>query len=372
MLAHKLSGGQIMNIAAFILALAGSALSMLQPVISIPYLGGGFSILDFLTSNLGKEREFFIMGCIALAIAILGVVSGINILKRKGGGTGVTICGLAYVLVIVMILSNSKAEERMFVSMVFSWQKTFLVWARGYFAAAVCASIDQSTEHPETTTYSSPSVPSSAQQPQAPKPAKTFEPVIGVETEALIKRAKIFLSDGDFNEAERYYEQALRQDPENSQAYLGKLMAQCKVHNVDELSNISSSLSENKLFKRALEFANDEEKLTLQKCLDDNATRLEALKQEEQKKQEIEALEKKYDEATHAKRYGEDFHNIDSLKRAQKMFEELGDYKDSKSLVKTVEQQIVDEEERKEGFKKVTFITVLIVIGAVIIIMLKR
>ena len=65
---------------------------------------------------------------------------------------------------------------------------------------------------------------------------------------------------------------------------------------VHKLSNISSSLSENKLFKRALEFANDEEKFTLQKCLDDNTAHLEALKeilkQEEQKKQEIEALEK--------------------------------------------------------------------------------
>ena len=34
----------IMNIAAFILALAGSALSMFQPVISIPYVGGGLSV----------------------------------------------------------------------------------------------------------------------------------------------------------------------------------------------------------------------------------------------------------------------------------------------------------------------------------------
>ena len=82
--------------------------------------------------------------------------------------------------------------------------------------------------------------------------SELFEPVLGVETPALIKRAFIFLEDGDFYEAERYFEQALNQDPENSQSYLGKLIAEMKVRNIEELSEIEKPLQEQKLFQRAI------------------------------------------------------------------------------------------------------------------------
>ena len=94
---------------------------------------------------------------------------------------------------------------------------------------------------PVNSTPSSSNIPSAFTSNTIPSPSadqKTFEPVLGVETPALIKRGKIFLSDDDFAEAERYFEQTLRQDPENSQAYLGKLMAELRVHNADELSAI--------------------------------------------------------------------------------------------------------------------------------------
>lgn len=86
------------------------------------------------------------------------------------------------------------------------------------------------------------------------------------------------MDDNNIDEAERYLEQALRQDPENSLAYIGKLMIELKVHNLDELSNISSSLKEQKLFQRALKFANDEKKIKLERCLEVNEKNLEAKK----------------------------------------------------------------------------------------------
>lgn len=104
---------------------------------------------------------------------------------------------------------------------------------------------------------------SSAQKIPA-KMQKIYEPVLGVETKALIKRANIFLEDDDFDEADRYFEQALNQDPENSLAYLGKLMIELKVHNTDELIKIAMPLKEQKFFQRALKFANDEEKIMLE------------------------------------------------------------------------------------------------------------
>ena len=181
----------------------------------------------------------------------------------------------------------------------------------------------------------------------APSPSeapKTFEPVLGVETPALIKRGRIFLSDDDFAEAERYFEQALRQDPENSQAYLGKLMAELRVHNADELSRIPSPLGEQKLFRRAVEFADDDEKLMLQKYIADNTEHLEQIK----RKHELDALEEKYREAVNAKCSGEENSNTFTLKRAAEIFDELGDYKDSTILADNAWKQYARELEHAE------------------------
>ena len=223
--------------------------------------------------------------------------------------------------------------------------------------------------------------PSLQQELQEKK--KTFEPVLGVETEALVKRAFLFLEDKEFDEAERYIEQALRQDPENSFAYLGKLMTELKVHNTDELSRSSSCLKEHKLFQRALKFANDEEKIQLERCLETNEKNHEAQKQAEterkyvkalrmmktidtstraqnilnllasitpykdtealtqevrQKKHDIEVIEKKYSEAWSAKREVERLNlpDIEAINRIAEMFEALGDYKDCKSLAEEI------------------------------------
>ena len=96
----------------------------------------------------------------------------------------------------------------------------------------------------------------------------------------------------------------MRQDPENSRAYLGKLMAVLKVHNINELSRVTSPLGEQILFKHALEFADDKLKLTLQKCIEINTehiSHLEALRQKEKEKKELEDAEQKYQEAMNAK-----------------------------------------------------------------------
>ena len=97
--------------------------------------------------------------------------------------------------------------------------------------------------------------------PAAPitPPTQIYEPVIGLETEALIKRAALFLEDGEFDDAGRYLEQALNQDAENPRVHLTKLMLERKVHNVEELIETSTAPLENdKLFQRALRFADDE------------------------------------------------------------------------------------------------------------------
>lgn len=51
----------------------------------------------------------------------------------------------------------------------------------------------------------------------------------------LLKRAFMFLEDGDWNSANEYCEKVLDIDPENAEAYLGKLMAECSAKERSEL-----------------------------------------------------------------------------------------------------------------------------------------
>ena len=54
---------------------------------------------------------------------------------------------------------------------------------------------------------------------------------------SLLKRAFIFLEDGNFNKADDYCEKVLDIDPENALAYLGKLMVEQRVRKREELAD---------------------------------------------------------------------------------------------------------------------------------------
>ena len=75
--------------------------------------------------------------------------------------------------------------------------------------------------------------------------------------EPLLKRAFMFLEDGNWQEADTYCEKVLDQDPENAQAYLGKLMAELRIPTQDELKENPNPLAELDNYKKALRFADD-------------------------------------------------------------------------------------------------------------------
>ena len=57
-------------------------------------------------------------------------------------------------------------------------------------------------------------------------------------TETLLQRGRIALEDSEWNQADKFYEEALNHDAECAEAYLGKLMAQKKVANIEDLGNM--------------------------------------------------------------------------------------------------------------------------------------
>ncbi len=73
----------------------------------------------------------------------------------------------------------------------------------------------------------------------------------------LLKRAFFFLEDGKWEDADAYCEKVLDQDPENAQAYLGKLMAGLKVHRQDDLPNCDKPFDGNDNYKKAIRFGDN-------------------------------------------------------------------------------------------------------------------
>ena len=82
--------------------------------------------------------------------------------------------------------------------------------------------------------------------------------------EPLLKRAFMFLEDGNWQEADTYCEKVLDQDPENAQAYLGKLMAELQVRKQAQLSDCEQSFEDNGNYLKILRFGDKK----LQNALD--------------------------------------------------------------------------------------------------------
>ena len=73
-------------------------------------------------------------------------------------------------------------------------------------------------------------------------------------TASLLKRAFMFLEDGNFDEADEYCEKVLDIDPENAQAYLGKLMAELRVKTQDCIKNAAEPFDGSNNYQKVFRF----------------------------------------------------------------------------------------------------------------------
>lgn len=78
-----------------------------------------------------------------------------------------------------------------------------------------------------------------------------------VNTAPLLKRAFMFLEDGKWKEADAYCEKVLDQEPENAQAYVGKLMAELEINLPEELADCEEPYEDSDNYCKALRFADD-------------------------------------------------------------------------------------------------------------------
>lgn len=95
---------------------------------------------------------------------------------------------------------------------------------------------------------------------ESDKPAAKETVVVqeaAANTAPLLKRAFIFLEDGDWSNADEYCEKVLDIDPECAQAYLGKLMAELKAHQMDELQDCEIPFDDEDNYRKILRFGDE-------------------------------------------------------------------------------------------------------------------
>ncbi len=135
----------------------------------------------------------------------------------------------------------------------------------------------------------------------------------------LLKRAFMFLEDGDWGSADEYCEKVLDIDPENAQAYLGKLMSELEVKLQDSLKDCVESFDTSNNYQKAVRFADGKLKEELVGYIDYINNRNENARVENTYNQAISTMQ--------SAKNGNEFNT------AANLFKNISEYKDSAILM---------------------------------------
>ena len=89
-----------------------------------------------------------------------------------------------------------------------------------------------------------------------------------VSESSLLKRVEFFLEDGEWDKADEFCEQVLNYNPENAEAYFGKLLAELHIHRRQDLKNHSESFTQSHHYEKIIRFADDDLKKELDEYLE--------------------------------------------------------------------------------------------------------
>ena len=155
---------------------------------------------------------------------------------------------------------------------------------------------------------------------QSTAPVVTPTPVASnPSVDAYLKRVFMFLEDGEWSSAAEYCEKVLDVDPECAEAYLGKLMAQLKVNEREQLQNCAKSFDDNNNYKKILRFGDETLKAEVVGYNDGIRARLEAGRIAKEKREEEAriAREKREEEARIAQEKKAEERRVANAKRAE-------------------------------------------------------
>ena len=104
-------------------------------------------------------------------------------------------------------------------------------------------------------------------KPEPVKETVVVQQTGGTNVAPLLKRAFMFLEDGDWISANEYCEKVLDIDPENAQAYLGKLMAELKANSLKSLKDQDEAFDSKINYQKAVRFADERLRTALAGCI---------------------------------------------------------------------------------------------------------
>ncbi len=137
---------------------------------------------------------------------------------------------------------------------------------------------------------------------------------------ALLDRGFMALEDGEWDKADGFFEQALNFDAKIAEAYLGKLMAELRVHRKEKLANCEKPFYNSNNYQKTVRFGDD-------KLIAD----LEGYIKHINERNENNRLTETYTSAINAMNSAE---TEDYFKAAARAFQSIADYKDSKEKAK--------------------------------------
>ena len=203
-----------------------------------------------------------------------------------------------------------------------------------------------------------------------PKQVKEQPVQSGANTAPLLRRAFLFLEDGDWASADEYCEKVLDLDPESGEAYLGKMMSELKIRRRELLPEQEERFDNNPQYKKVLRFGSaqlQEELKSATKAINERAERkrlsiaykkaaslftgakakedylaaaeaFDAIGDFEDAKERAKACREKYDEVYYGGLYTAAVAAMGYAKseedfvKAGKAFDKIKDYKDSAKL----------------------------------------
>ena len=174
-----------------------------------------------------------------------------------------------------------------------------------------------------------------------PKTTVVKETVISggnANTAPLLKRAFMFLEDGDWNSANEYCEKVLDIDPENPSAYLGKLLSELRVRKQESLKDCAEPFDHSKNYQKAVRFGDEKLKTALTGYIENINTRNENAR-----------LDGIY---TRAKNAMSAANTERAYKEAARLFESIDEYQDSAVLAQSCYEKAEEKKKKAEEEKK--------------------
>ena len=221
----------------------------------------------------------------------------------------------------------------------------------------------------------------------------------GTDTEPLLKRAFMFLEDGNWSEADEYCEKVLDIEPENAKAYLGKLMAEYKISRQGMLAGCNENFRTSSNYEKVMRFGDEKQKAELEEYFNTsvynravkemngatgydnystvadhyiNAAKLfgviRSYKDSQERINECNKQSRLYQTYYMGQSYMYR-QNADNWEKALEHFSKIEGWKDTDEKIRVCKEKLAeiekkekDEKQRKEKAKKTTKITLLVVL----------